>query len=76
MTDPSSTPKRTRRGETAAIVPSELEPGRKTPFADGEFWAELARIRAEMADVLGCSADELFRMELRPVGIKQREDQS
>jgi transcriptional regulator with XRE-family HTH domain len=28
-----------------------------------------------MADVLGCSADELFRMELRPVGIKQREVQ-
>ena len=61
MTDPSSTPKRTRRGETAAIVPSELKPGRKTPFADDEFWAELARIRAEMARVGKTTHDPEWR---------------
>ena len=38
--------RRGKRGEAAAIVPSELKPGRKMPFADDEFWAELARIRA------------------------------
>ena len=37
MTDPSSTPKRTRRGETAAIVPSETKPARQKPMTDEEF---------------------------------------
>jgi len=39
-----------KRGETAAIVPSEREPVRKEPMTDEEFWALLARERREIED--------------------------
>lgn len=48
MTRDRATKNHARRGETAAIVPSEQKPTRKEPFSDDEFWEELARIRAEM----------------------------
>ena len=42
--------KDTRRGETAAIVKSEMKPIRVKPFSDAEMEAELARIRRQRID--------------------------
>lgn len=39
-----------RRGETAAIVPSETKPLRNKPMTDDEFDAYYAQIRRELLD--------------------------
>ena len=39
-----------RRGETAAIVPSEVKPARTQPMTDAEFERELALIRRQLTE--------------------------
>lgn len=39
-----------RRGETAAIVPSETKPARTKPMTDAEFERELALIRRQLTE--------------------------
>ena len=61
----------TKRGETAAIVPSETKPVRKAPMTMDEMYALLARERAEIEAAGRPLIDEGWRH--RRASIRQNE---
>lgn len=61
----------TKRGETAAIVPSETKAGRKEPMTMDEFWAELAKSRKGIEAAGKPLNDPTWREKnIRSVGVQ------
>lgn len=61
----------TKRGETAAIVPSDTQPIRKAPMTEAEFWEQLAQRRREIEAAGKPLIDEGWRH--RRASIRQDE---